>query len=241
MTASANAMTIPEAAKALGISRGLAYEQAQRGELPGVRRIGTRWLVSRVELEKWLGNDQAKMVHQTQDIGGSINIASRFYTLSEAAKRLQVERHTVSRWIRAGRLDAQKVGATVLIEKRDVEMNSNLPYPPNTTEDPIRNALQCGRSGCSCSGTRSNIHCPAHIDDTPSLRVKEASGMENNIGAAALSVEGACRYIAVSRPTLYRLMERGDIPSFHIVRRRLILRQHLDAYLQGRLEAEAGR
>ena len=64
--------------------------------------------------------------------------------------------------------------------------------------------------------------------------------MENVTEKAAFSVTDACHYISVSRPTLYRLME-GAIKSFHIGRRRLILREHLDAYLQERLEAEAGR
>ncbi|WP_084515702.1 helix-turn-helix domain-containing protein [Microbacterium luticocti] len=37
--------TVEEAAKALGISRGAAYEAARRGDLP-VTRFGTRMLVS---------------------------------------------------------------------------------------------------------------------------------------------------------------------------------------------------
>ena len=60
--------------------------------------------------------------------------------------------------------------------------------------------------------------------------------------SAAFSVNDACVYLAVSRPTLYRLMDQGAIPSFHILRRRLLLKQHLDAYLQERVaEAAAGR
>ena len=65
--------------------------------------------------------------------------------------------------------------------------------------------------------------------------------MDNISNRAALSVEAACEYVGISRPTIYRLMDRGAIPSLHIGRRRLILKQHLDAYLQERLEAEAGR
>ena len=56
---------------------------------------------------------------------------------------------------------------------------------------------------------------------------------------AAFSVEGACQYLDVSRPTLYRLMGQGDIPSFHIGRRRLVLKEHLDLYIRDRL-VEAG-
>lgn len=50
-----------------------------------------------------------------------ITIAEHFYTLTEAAARLGVERHTVWRWIKAGKLSAQKVGGVVFIEKAAVE------------------------------------------------------------------------------------------------------------------------
>ena len=62
--------------------------------------------------------------------------------------------------------------------------------------------------------------------------------MESNQESAALSIEGSCRYIDISRPTFYRLMGQGLIPSFHIGRRRLVLRVDLDRFLQERL-AEA--
>ena len=66
--------------------------------------------------------------------------------------------------------------------------------------------------------------------------------MENATEKAAYSVESACRYLNVSRPTLYRLMDQGAIPSFHIRTRRLLLKAHLDTYLQERLaEAQLGR
>ena len=48
-------MTINEAANLLGISRGLAYDLARRGELPGCRRLGKRYLVVRKQLDRWLG------------------------------------------------------------------------------------------------------------------------------------------------------------------------------------------
>jgi len=52
---------------------------------------------------------------------------------------------------------------------------------------------------------------------------------------AALSVNEGCAYIGVGRAHFYRLMDTGDIPSFHIGRRRLILRKDLDDFLQERL------
>ena len=61
-------------------------------------------------------------------------------------------------------------------------------------------------------------------------------------GKAALSVEEGSTYIGISRSTLYRLMDQGAMPVFHIGRRRLILREHLDRFLQERLaEAEMGK
>jgi excisionase family DNA binding protein len=48
--------TLTEAAFRLGISRALAYEAAQRGELP-VCRIGRRVLVPRLALLRLLGQD----------------------------------------------------------------------------------------------------------------------------------------------------------------------------------------
>ncbi len=45
-------MSVPEAAAALGISRGSAYELARRNELPGAIRLGGRVVVSRSALHR---------------------------------------------------------------------------------------------------------------------------------------------------------------------------------------------
>jgi excisionase family DNA binding protein len=47
-------VSIPEAAKLLGISKDLAYDLARRGELPGALRLGRRWRVSLVRLRQAL-------------------------------------------------------------------------------------------------------------------------------------------------------------------------------------------
>lgn len=54
-------MTIPEVARALGISRGLAYELARRNELPvNVIRLGEkRMVVARRALEDMLSGKQS--------------------------------------------------------------------------------------------------------------------------------------------------------------------------------------
>ena len=56
---------------------------------------------------------------------------------------------------------------------------------------------------------------------------------------AAFSVEEAGIYLGQSRPTVYRLMDSGDLPSIHIGRRRLILKEDLERFIQER-KAEAG-
>lgn len=48
-------ISVEEAARQLGISRGLAYELARTGKLPGVIRLGAkRLVVSRAALERLL-------------------------------------------------------------------------------------------------------------------------------------------------------------------------------------------
>ncbi len=46
-------LTVAEAARLLGIGRGLAYEAARRGDIPALR-IGRRFVVPRVALERLL-------------------------------------------------------------------------------------------------------------------------------------------------------------------------------------------
>ena len=46
--------TVEEAAKILGLGRQTAYDLARKGELPGVRRLGRRFIVSKSELEAYL-------------------------------------------------------------------------------------------------------------------------------------------------------------------------------------------
>lgn len=50
-------LSVPEAAKLLGISRGLAYELARSGKLPAVR-FGRRLLIPKVALQRMLNLPQ---------------------------------------------------------------------------------------------------------------------------------------------------------------------------------------
>ncbi len=66
--------------------------------------------------------------------------------------------------------------------------------------------------------------------------------MEATTSKAALSIDEACQYLSIGRAHLYRLMDQGQIGgSLHIGRRRLLLKAHLDKYLEARLEAEMDR
>ena len=47
-------LTVIEAARLLGISRGLAYEAVRLGQIPSVR-VGRRILIPRAQLERMLG------------------------------------------------------------------------------------------------------------------------------------------------------------------------------------------
>lgn len=49
-------LSVIQAAKLLGISRNLCYEQINEGTIPHVR-LGRRVLVSRVALEQWIARE----------------------------------------------------------------------------------------------------------------------------------------------------------------------------------------
>jgi len=49
-------LSVPEAARLLGVSRNLAYELVREGRLPHVR-LGRRVLIPRVGLEQWLAKE----------------------------------------------------------------------------------------------------------------------------------------------------------------------------------------
>ena len=62
--------SIPETARMLGISRGLAYELARSGQIP-VLRLGKRLLVPKIALERMLG--QAKTPGDKREASHSRN------------------------------------------------------------------------------------------------------------------------------------------------------------------------
>jgi excisionase family DNA binding protein len=54
-------LKVEEAAKLLGISRAAAYNLAAKGELPGARRLGRRYVVLKDVLQRFLqGESQAR-------------------------------------------------------------------------------------------------------------------------------------------------------------------------------------
>lgn len=50
-------LTVPQAAKRLGIGNDLAYKMADRGELAGAFRVGRHWRVSVVQLERFINGE----------------------------------------------------------------------------------------------------------------------------------------------------------------------------------------
>ena len=54
--------TVAEAAQILGISRQTGYVLARSGELPGVRKLGGRFIVVKNELEAYLYPSKLKKV-----------------------------------------------------------------------------------------------------------------------------------------------------------------------------------
>jgi excisionase family DNA binding protein len=55
-------------------------------------------------------------------------------TVPEAARRIGRNPETIRRWIREGKLPAQKVGTQHLIAESDLEETSNSPHLPLTPE-----------------------------------------------------------------------------------------------------------
>lgn len=55
------ALSVPEAAEALGISERHAYEMARTGQLPA-RRLGGRWIVPRARLEEMLNQSDGERI-----------------------------------------------------------------------------------------------------------------------------------------------------------------------------------
>lgn len=48
-------VNLEDAARVLGVSRAHIYAAANRGELPGVFRVGRRWLMSKKALDELVG------------------------------------------------------------------------------------------------------------------------------------------------------------------------------------------
>jgi excisionase family DNA binding protein len=56
-----------------------------------------------------------------------------------------------------------------------------------------------------------------------------------------LSVNETCERLNCSRPTVYELIDGGEIESYHQGRYRKIIESSVDAYQQRRLDEEAAR
>ena len=48
------------------------------------------------------------------------SLTDQYITQADAAREIDVEYHTVARWIREGKIHAEKIGGVVLIRKADL-------------------------------------------------------------------------------------------------------------------------
>jgi excisionase family DNA binding protein len=51
-------VNLDEWAREVGVGRSMAYELARKGQIPGLLKLGTRYLVSRAALERMLEGQQ---------------------------------------------------------------------------------------------------------------------------------------------------------------------------------------
>ena len=77
---------------------------------------------------------------------------------------------------------------------------------PSASEqlEAVRAAFACGHTGCTCSRPKSNVHCPAHNDTSPSLSVTVGPD-----GKTLVHCHGGCSQEAV----IDALRERGLWPE----------------------------
>jgi excisionase family DNA binding protein len=62
--------------------------------------------------------------------------------------------------------------------------------------------------------------------------------MQKAMERAAFSINEAAVYLGVERAHLYDLMNSGEVPAFHIGKRRLLLRSDLDKFIAFRKSQE---
>jgi len=66
--------SVAEAARRIGVSKGYAYELIKRGEFPApVRTVGTRLVVVRADLERFITAGQIAPSVQTNGEGDSVS------------------------------------------------------------------------------------------------------------------------------------------------------------------------
>ena len=67
----ADLITLPEAAKRIGIHRDTMYRLARTGQFPPAIRVGTRWRVSVPRLERWLHGEPRAGMEEFITSGGT--------------------------------------------------------------------------------------------------------------------------------------------------------------------------
>ena len=68
--------SIPEVASEYGVSEALLYNLANRGELPGCRRLGKRFIIHRETFEDWIKSGMGDEVG-TEELAGNFETNSQ--------------------------------------------------------------------------------------------------------------------------------------------------------------------
>ncbi|MAY79014.1 MAG: hypothetical protein CL802_15890 [Citromicrobium sp.] len=77
---------------------------------------------------------------------------------------------------------------------------------------------------------------PEKRQDRPRKR-KQEHGNKTVAPSIAVSVEEAAALLSIGRTSMFKILrEDGELPSFHIGRRRLILREDITAYVNKQVE-----
>jgi len=101
-------LTITEAAEILGIGRQSAYDLARRGELPGIRKLGKRFIISRIVLEEYLKG------HENED-----RLAAK------TRLDLAVGQHQLFKGLEEGLMELDSKLDEVLVELQDIKRSLN--------------------------------------------------------------------------------------------------------------------
>jgi excisionase family DNA binding protein len=140
-------VTITRAAAAWGITRSTAYRRIHSGQIAAVRDRAGMWWIPVDEIERWKGLREQRprishsgsdrtlfdppSLHRSKPPRMAASVPPDHMTAPDAARALGVQTQAIYRYIRAGSMDAAKVGPrTWMIPRAEVER-----WKRNTTRE----------------------------------------------------------------------------------------------------------